>query len=59
VEAEARAKAALLAGPLRGRALLRPHGGVLVRDDGAVIELPRAPRPRVVVRGGRIAGVAA
>ena len=37
-EAEALAKAALLAGPLAGRALLRRHGGgVLVLDDGAVV----------------------
>jgi len=38
-EAEARAKAALLAGPLAGRAILREHGGVLMRDDGAVTRL--------------------
>jgi FAD:protein FMN transferase len=34
LEAEARAKAALLAGPEHGRAWLR-HGGVLVLDDGS------------------------
>ena len=35
-EAEALAKAALLAGPRAGRALLARHGGgVLVLDDGA------------------------
>jgi len=34
-EAEARAKAALLAGPHAGRAQL-PHGGTLVLDDGSV-----------------------
>lgn len=37
VEAEALAKAALLSGPEAGRRLLEArHGGVLVRDDGAV-----------------------
>jgi thiamine biosynthesis lipoprotein len=37
LEAEALAKAALLSGPAAGRRLLRAHhGGVLVRDDGAV-----------------------
>jgi thiamine biosynthesis lipoprotein len=35
-EAEARAKAALLAGPDGGRALLR-HGGLLVLDDGTLL----------------------
>jgi thiamine biosynthesis lipoprotein len=35
-EAEARAKAALLAGPHDGPAWLREHGGVIVADDGAV-----------------------
>jgi thiamine biosynthesis lipoprotein len=36
-EAEARAKAALLAGPLAGRAHLRPFGGVMVGEDGEVV----------------------
>jgi thiamine biosynthesis lipoprotein len=37
LEAEALAKAALLSGPATGRRLLEAcHGGVLVRDDGAV-----------------------
>ncbi len=37
LEADALAKAALLSGPAAGRRLLRAHhGGVLVRDDGAV-----------------------
>ena len=37
-EAEALAKAALLAGPLAGRALLARHGGgVLVLEDGAPV----------------------
>jgi thiamine biosynthesis lipoprotein len=43
-EAEALAKAALLAGPEAGRALLR-HGGLLVLDDGAVLRAG-APAPR-------------
>ena len=34
-EAEARAKAALLAGPDEGAAWLREHGGVIVADDGS------------------------
>jgi thiamine biosynthesis lipoprotein len=45
-EAEARAKAALLAGPLQGRALLRRHGGVLVREDGRATVVDPAPRVR-------------
>lgn len=36
LEAEIRAKAALLAGPDGGRALLAEHGGVLVLDDASV-----------------------
>jgi len=40
-EAEALAKAALLAGPDAGRALLERRGGVLVLDDGAVVPAPR------------------
>jgi thiamine biosynthesis lipoprotein len=36
-EAEALAKAALLAGPVAGRALLARRGGVLVGDDGATV----------------------
>ena len=36
LDAEILAKAALLAGPERGRALLEDHGGVLVLDDGTV-----------------------
>jgi thiamine biosynthesis lipoprotein len=43
-EAEARAKAALLAGPLAGRAQLA-HGGVLVLDDGTAHVVAGAPRP--------------
>jgi thiamine biosynthesis lipoprotein len=34
LEAEIRAKAALLSGPDGARAWLEPHGGVVVRDDG-------------------------
>ncbi len=41
LQAEALAKAALLSGPAAGRRLLRAHhGGVLVRDDGAVDVVP-------------------
>jgi thiamine biosynthesis lipoprotein len=36
LEAEWRAKAALLSGPYRGRRILERHGGVLVHDDGTV-----------------------
>ncbi|MEY2440646.1 MAG: FAD:protein transferase [bacterium] len=36
LEGEVLAKAALLAGPDRGRGLLEAHGGVLVLDDGSV-----------------------
>lgn len=37
LEAEALAKAALLSGPERGRAVLERHGGVLVLDSGDVV----------------------
>jgi thiamine biosynthesis lipoprotein len=49
--AEALAKAALLAGPVAGRALLRTLGGVLVLDDGSVHAVGAAARarPRVTV----------
>ena len=50
LEAEILAKAALLAGPARGRELLEEHGGVLVLDDGVVV---------VVAAPGRRAAVAA
>jgi thiamine biosynthesis lipoprotein len=46
-EAEARATAALLSGPLRGLEPLRRHGGVIVRDDGAVLRVGSAARRRV------------
>lgn len=36
VEAEALAKAALLSGPVGGRAVLGELGGLLVHDDGQV-----------------------
>jgi thiamine biosynthesis lipoprotein len=59
VEAEALAKAALLAGPVAGRRLLRRHGGVLVGEDGSVDLVGAAARPRVVVGRGEIACVEA
>jgi thiamine biosynthesis lipoprotein len=36
LEAETRAKAALLAGPVGGRSILAEKGGLIVHDDGAV-----------------------
>jgi len=48
-EAEARAKAALLAGPRAGLAFLRDHGGVLVHDDGTVVDA-RHDASRAMVR---------
>jgi FAD:protein FMN transferase len=51
-EAEALAKAALLSGPEAGRALLAGHGGVLVRDDAAVLRAGVAAR----AAGGSAAG---
>jgi len=36
LRAEALAKAALLSGPERGRAVLEGHGGILILDDGTV-----------------------
>jgi FAD:protein FMN transferase len=42
IEAEIRAKAALLSGPDRARAWLEPHGGVVVRDDGTHEVIGRA-----------------
>jgi FAD:protein FMN transferase len=45
LEAETLAKAALLAGPLRGRELL-VHGGVLVLDDATVDVVRREPAVR-------------
>jgi thiamine biosynthesis lipoprotein len=58
--AEALAKAALLAGPIAGRALLRPRGGVLVLDDGSVHAVGAAARPRarVALRGAQLERVA-
>ena len=48
-EAEALAKAALLAGPLAGRALLaRNGGGVLVLDDGTAVTVRAAERAEPV-----------
>jgi thiamine biosynthesis lipoprotein len=48
-EAEALAKAALLAGPVAGRALLRAHGGVLIDDAGGVHAAGAAARRRIGV----------
>jgi thiamine biosynthesis lipoprotein len=39
LEAEIRAKAALLSGPAGGERWLAEHGGVLVLDDGSVREV--------------------
>ena len=36
LEADARAKAAVLAGPVQARRLLCPHGGFLFHEDGGV-----------------------
>lgn len=50
LEAETLSKAALLAGPERGRALLAAHGGLLVHDGGRVElvgRLAAAPRVRL------------
>ncbi|MEA2478231.1 MAG: FAD:protein transferase [Thermoleophilaceae bacterium] len=43
LEAEARAKAALLDGPGDAPARLAPHGGVLIHDDGTVLHVAPAP----------------
>jgi FAD:protein FMN transferase len=59
VEAEALAKAALLAGPVAGRALLRRHGGVLIADDGSVAKIGAAARRRTTVGLEALAGRAA
>jgi thiamine biosynthesis lipoprotein len=47
--AEALAKAAVLAGPVAGRGLLRRRGGVLVTDDGDVHIVGAAGRRRTTV----------
>lgn len=39
LEAETLSKAALLSGPLRARAVLAEHGGLIVHDDGEVEEI--------------------
>jgi len=44
-EAEALAKAALLAGPAAGAAVLASHGGALVLDDGSLRFLPGSAAP--------------
>jgi thiamine biosynthesis lipoprotein len=53
LEAEARAKWALLVGPARGRAVLADRGGLLVLDDGSIAFAGRV-RPRPVVRLSRL-----
>jgi FAD:protein FMN transferase len=52
VEAEVRAKAAVLAGPDHAAAWL-PHGGIVVHDDGSHVRVQAAPR------GGRLASTRA
>jgi hypothetical protein len=48
LEADVLAKAALLAGPLRGRELLSDGGGLLVHDSGRVeLAGPLRGRPRL------------
>lgn len=51
IEADALATAALLSGPLVARRVLRPHGGLLVHENGDV-ELV-GPRRRNPVRALR------
>ena len=52
-EAEALAKAALLGGPLAGRALLARHGGgVLVLEDGTAAVVGRGAAARAGGRSG-------
>ena len=41
--AEALAKAAILAGPNAGRAILSRHGGLLITNDGAVLSADPSP----------------
>jgi thiamine biosynthesis lipoprotein len=55
IEAEALAKAALLAGPAAGRTLLRRHGGVLIADDGRVETYGAAARRRTAIRRSDLA----
>jgi thiamine biosynthesis lipoprotein len=43
LEAETLAKAALLRGPVAGRALLERRGGALILDDGTVLLAGRLP----------------
>ena len=51
VEAEALAKAALLSGPERARAVLQRHGGIAIREDGSVDRIGRLePAPRIRLR---------
>jgi len=51
-QAEALAKAALLAGPRAGEALLSRHGGALSLDDGSVRFFTRSVRPAQRVKVG-------
>jgi FAD:protein FMN transferase len=51
--AEALAKAAVLAGPARGREILAAHGGVLIEYDGTVREVA-APDGRVAAGDARV-----
>ncbi|CAB4918280.1 unannotated protein [freshwater metagenome] len=51
VEAEALAKAALLSGPARARAVLQRHGGITVAEDGSAERIGRLePAPRIRLR---------
>ena len=45
--AEALAKAAILAGPNAGRAILARHGGLLITTQGVVLTAVEAPRVEV------------
>lgn len=51
LEAETLSKAALLSGPLRARAVLAEHGGLIVRDDGEVEEIGDLDRRWPVLAG--------
>jgi thiamine biosynthesis lipoprotein len=58
-EAEALAKAALLAGRSGAHGLLRRHGGVVIADDGAVDVIGAAARRPMVVPLSTLRGAAA
>lgn len=55
VEAEARAKAALLSGPRGAHEWLHDFGGIIVLDDGSVSEVEPTRVPVVVGSQGRVA----